>query len=553
MIPVTIVNMVVSKPENNNTEPPFSIENKVMKGKVISFDNRYTSVGELLFDSLKNNSDIIGQVDAISGVEDTFADLMDRTIKCALWLQKHGVGKGDIVVISSHNHLDSIVPYVAAFYLGAIVSAWDYAMNVQLARYFLALSQPKVIFANEKSMAVILEAAKIELYHPKMVCFGYHPGTMSFSETLKGHAESAVKNFRCREINDPSHTGLILFSSGTTGMPKGVQISHKGLINALDLTTGFSLNGHVLMWFSSLYWISGSILSLKSIVSCTKKIIGPEFDEKATCEIIEKFKVTWLMLSTSMANRLARYSHLHDYDLSSLKFLFTGGATMKQESQDLLKNNFSTTCVMQAYGMTELGGLCAAQLPDTTSGSCGVASANCEIKVIDIGTGEALGPNEHGELCAKTLSIMTGYLKNPEATKNTIDEDGWVHTGDLAYYNEKGEIFIMDRLKEIMKYRGHQITPTEIENVLQSHPAVLEVAVVGIPHPTDDEHPIAFVSKIPDKEVSAEELIKMVASNLMDNYKLRGGVRFLPSLPHTHSGKISKKELKAIARTIVIH
>ncbi|XP_071876897.1 uncharacterized protein [Bombus fervidus] len=545
--------MVVSKPANNNTEPPFRIENKIMKGKVISFDSQYTSIGELLFNSLKNNPDIVGQVDTISGVEDTFADIMDRTIKCALWLQKHGVGKGDIVVISSHNHLDCIVPYFAALYLGAIVNAWDYAMNVQLARHFLALSQPKVIFANEKSVAVILEAAKIELYHVKMACFGYYPGTTPFSETLKGHAESAVKNFRCKEINDPNHTAVILFSSGTTGMPKGVQLSHKALLTAVAQNANFSVNAHVPLWFSSLYWISGSLLSTRSIVSCTKKVIGPEFDEKTTCEIIEKFKVTWLLLSTSMANRLARYSHLHDYDLSSLKILFTGGATMKQECQDLLKNHFPSASVMQAYGMTELGGVCAMQLLDTTSGSCGVVAPNCEIKIIDVQTGEALGPNEHGELCAKTLTMMTGYLKNPEATKDTIDKDGWIHTGDLAYYNEKGEIFIMDRLKEIMKYRGHQITPTEIENLLLSHPAVLEVAVVGIPHPTDDEHPIAFVSKVPEMEVSAEELIKMVASNLLDYYKLRGGVRFLPSLPHTHTGKISKKELKAIARGIVIH
>lgn len=148
-----------------------------------------------------------------------------------------------------------------------------------------------MVFANEKSVAVILEAAKIELYHLKMVCFDYYPGATLFSETLKGHTESAVKNFRCREINDPNHTGLILFSSGTTGMPKGVQISHKALINALNPMAGFSLNAHVPLWFSSLYWISGSILTLKSIVSCNKKIIGPEFDEKATCEIIEKFKV----------------------------------------------------------------------------------------------------------------------------------------------------------------------------------------------------------------------------------------------------------------------
>ncbi|XP_043517995.1 4-coumarate--CoA ligase 1-like [Frieseomelitta varia] len=544
---------MVNKPNDNNTEPSFKIENKVVKGKVVKYDSRYTSTGKLLLDTLRNNSNIIGQVDAITEEQETFADIADRTIKCALWLQKHGVGKGDIVAISSHNHMDTIIPYIAALYLGAIVNSWDYGMNTQLARHFITLTKPKVIFANEKSMAVVLEAAKIEIYHPKTVTFGHYPGTTLFTETLNGHSKSAVENFQCVEINDPENTCIILFSSGTTGLPKGVQISHRSIINGLQLNEGFALNSHVSMWFSSLYWISGSLLSLKSIISCAKRIIGPEFDEKSACEIIEKFKVTWLMLSTSMSNRFVRYDRLHDYDLSSLSILFTGGATLKQDSQDLLKKNLPNTTVLQAYGMTELGGVITTQLPDTTSGSCGVVTTNCEVKIIDTETGETLGPNQNGELCAKSWTITTGYFKNPEATKNAIDKDGWLHSGDLAYYNEKGEFFIVDRLKEIIKYRGYQIPPTEIETLLQSHPAVLEVGVVGVPHPTDDEHPVAFVSKMPNKEVSAEELIKMVASNMIDQYKLRGGVKFLPSLPHTHSGKISRKELKAIAKTLVIY
>ncbi|CAK9828894.1 Luciferin 4-monooxygenase [Anthophora retusa] len=544
---------MVANDTQNKVEPSFRIENNVLKGNVSPSDTKYTSLGKLLLDTLRDNPDIIGQRDAITGTEDSFADIADRAVKCALWLQKQGIGKGDIVAISSHNHLDTIIPFVAALFLGAIVNPWDYEMNIQLARHFMTLVQPKVIFANEVSANALMEAAKIEFLQPKVVLFGDYPGTTSFTEILKGHDNSAVANFSCKELDDSSHTALILFSSGTTGMPKGIQLSHGGLVHMLKGQQSLNLSTELPMWFSSLYWISASLLILMSISSCTTRILAPAFDEKTTCEIVEKFKVTWIMLSTSMANRFARFSRLHDYDLSSLNTLFIGGAPLNQESQDLLRKQLPHVSSLQAYGMTELGGLISAQTEDSTSGSCGVVILNTELKIVDLETGKTLGANQTGEICAKTSTMMTGYYKNPEATKGIIDKDGWLHTGDLGYYNDKGEIFIVDRLKELIKYQGHQITPNEIETILQSHPAVLEVAVVGIPHPTDDEHPIAFVSKVNDKEVTAEELINMVASNLMDHCKLRGGVKFLPKLPHTHSGKISRKELRAMAKALAVH
>ncbi|XP_076171127.1 uncharacterized protein LOC143148567 isoform X2 [Ptiloglossa arizonensis] len=476
--------------------------------------------------------------------------MLERSIKCALWLQKQGVGERDVVAISSHNHLDSFIPCIAATYIGAIFNPWNYEMNTHLARHFMTLSKPKVIFANEQSVQVTLEATKIEVFHPKIVTFGEYPGTISFSEVLEGHDKSAVANFRCTEIDDPSQTALILYSSGTTGMPKGTQLSHQALLNVLLMKELLKLSTQIPMWFSTLYWISGTLFSLKCIVSSSMKIISPEFDEKTACEMIQKYKVTWLMLSTSMANRLVRYKDLHNYDLSSIKVLLVGGATLKEESQDSLKKHLGDTLVLQAYGMTELGGLVAKQLVNSPSGSCGVVSTNCEIKIIDPETGEILGPNQTGELCAKSSYMMTGYYKNPVATENTMGKNGWLHSGDLAYYNDNGELFIVDRLKEIIKYRGHQVTPTEIEAVLQSHPSVLEVAVVSIPHPIDDEHPVAFVSKVHDQEVTAQELINQVAKNLADHYRLRGGVKFLSSLPHTHSGKISRKELRAMAKSL---
>ncbi|XP_016768747.1 4-coumarate--CoA ligase 1 isoform X3 [Apis mellifera] len=531
----------------------FTIENNVLKGRVISNDNGYTSVGKLIFDTFRSKPNFVWQVDAISGIEDNFSDICDRTIKCALWMQKHGVKKGDIVAICSHNHRDCIIPFLATLYLGAIVNPWDHLMNIDMARHFITLSQPKVIFVNEGSAEIALEAAKIELHHTKLVCFGYYPGIIPFSETLKYHDKSTVANFQCTDIDDPLHTGLIMFSSGTTGMPKGVQLSHKSILNIMELREGFPYGIQTQLWFTPLYWISGSFLNLKSIYFHIKKISAPEFNEKIACEIIEKYKVDWIMLSTSMANRFVRYDYLHDYDISNLKFAIIGGSALNRETQDIIKKYLSNTMIIQAYGMTELGGIITIQSSTATSGSCGIVIPNCQIKIIDIETGKTLGPNQTGELCAKTWTMMTGYHKNCEATKNIFDKNGWLHSGDLAYYNENGEVFIVDRLKEIIKYKGYQISPNKIENLLQSHPAVLEVGVVGIPHPIYDELPIAFISKVPNKEVSEEELSKMVASNMMDIYKLRGGIKFLPSLPHTPSGKISRKKLRAMAKELIIN
>lgn len=543
---------MVSDSDKRNGVLPFRIENNIMKGKVVPFKSRYTSVGKLLFDSMKTNSHLLGQVCASTGIEDTFGEILDRSIKCALWMQKQGIGNNDIVVISTHNHRDSFIPCIAALFIGAVFNPWSADMNTHSARHFMTMMDPKLIFANEKSVPVVLDAAKIEGCHPKVVTFGDYLGTTPFSETLKGHSKSSVSNFQCSEISNIEQSALILFSSGTTGLPKGIQLPHRSLLSILELNEGLTIESHIVLWLSSLYWISGSLLSIKHIVVGAKKVIAQGFDEETVCRIIEKYKISWIMLSTSMANRLARFDRLHEYDISSLKIMFTGGSTMEEAAENLLRKRFPSVSVRQGYGMTELGNLIAGQEDGSTPGSCGRATVNSEIKVIDPETGKVLGPKQNGEICMKIVSMMSGYYKNPEATKNTIDKDGWLHSGDLGYYNEKGEIFIVDRLKELIKFQGVHVAPTEIEGLLQSHPAVLEVAVVSRPHPLDCEHPMAFVSKIPNKEVSEEELMKLVASNLMDACKLRGGVKFLPSLPHTASGKIARKELKAMAKAMTV-
>ncbi|XP_076287406.1 luciferin 4-monooxygenase-like isoform X2 [Lasioglossum baleicum] len=501
---------------------------------------------------MKNNLNVVTQLDPVTGKEDTIEELLDRAVRCALWLKKNGVRKGDIIAIASHNNRDCFIPCLAALFIGATFNPWDPGMNTHLALHCIRVSEPKVIFADQELASVALDAVKIEISAAKVVTFGDYPGSVPFVDVLQAHSELDVADFQCEDV-DINDTALILFSSGTTGLPKGVELSHKVVLMWTDSTFGLDLSHERALWFSPISWISGAVFSLKVLVSDGKKIIGSNFEPQIACELIEKYKITWAILSPSMANRMIRYKDLGNYDISSLTTLYIGGAILTSESQEMLKKHLPHTVVAQGYGMTELGGVGACQKPSDTIGSCGTVFTNTEIKIIDLQSGEALGPNQQGELCIKSESIMNGYHKNPTATKEAIDEDGWMHTGDQAYYNEKGELFVVDRIKEILKYRNSQISPSEIENLLLTHPGVLEVAVVGIPHPTDDEHPVAFVRKMPDKEVSADELMTKVEKTFVDAYKLRGGVKFVTTFPYTSSGKIARSQLRNIAKSFAVH
>lgn len=530
-----------------NNVPDFTIKDNVLKGIEMPMNTDYTSIGNLLYDRMKAKPDFIGQIDAITEETYTFAEMTDRMVKCALWLRKQNIQPGDVVAVCTHNNMDSFAPFFASFSVAAIFTPWNPDMDTREARHFLTLSGAKIAFANEDSVNTLLEAAKLENYDLKVVVFGNAPNAVPFSKVLEGHSKSDVEKFQCTPVNDTHQTAAILYSSGTTGLSKGVQISHYALLSNFLLLKGLRMDG-VPLWFSNYFWISGVLCTLNCIVNYTTRIIYPKFEEEIMCKLIEKYKVTWLFLSPSMANRLLKSGCLEKYDLSTVIFVCVGGAIFKAESQIMLQKCLPNADIIQMFGMTELASVVTSQKRHHKPGSIGTPSTNTEIKVVDLETGKALGPNKKGELWVKSKIMTKGYYKNPQATKDTIDSEGWLHTGDLAYYDENGEFYIVDRIKEILKYRGYHVSPAEIENLLQTHPNVVEAAVVGIPHPVDDEHPLAFVSIVPGSKVTEKELQDLVANNMTDRNHLRAGVKFLESLPHTPSGKISRRNIKALAK-----
>ncbi|XP_076374583.1 putative 4-coumarate--CoA ligase 1 isoform X1 [Megalopta genalis] len=239
---------------------------------------------------MKNNPSIVAQVDVTTDEENTSEQLLDRAVRCALWLRKEGVKKGGVIAISMHNHPDCLVPCIAALFIGVIFNPWDPGMNTNLARHFMRLTEPRVVFANERSTGVMLDAARIEGFELKVVTFGDYVGTLSFADVLEGHPRSAVTSFRCENV-ELGDTAQILVSSGTTGLSKGVELSHRMIL--LNLVDNAAVHLTVMatpLWFSTLCWISGILCNLKIFSTSARKIIGPDFEPQKVCELVEKYK-----------------------------------------------------------------------------------------------------------------------------------------------------------------------------------------------------------------------------------------------------------------------
>jgi len=235
---------------------------------------------------------------------------------------------------------------------------------------------------------------------------------------------------------------------------------------------------------------------------------------------------------------------LSNYDLSSLKIIFSGAAPLTKELEEQFKKRFnSEIAVFQAYGQTEASLVLNPDLSNSIPGSVGIVSLGTYAKIIDL-KGNTLSPNKVGELCFKGPFIMKGYRNNPKDTASTIDNNGWLHTGDLGYYDEDKHFFIVDRLKELIKYKGYQVPPAELEGLLMSHPKIRDAGVIGIPNEIAGELPFAFVVKEEGSNLTEQEVKDFVAKIASNPKWLRGGVKFIDDIPKNITGKILRLELR---------
>jgi 4-coumarate--CoA ligase len=293
------------------------------------------------------------------------------------------------------------------------------------------------------------------------------------------------------------------------------------------------------------------IYGMQVVLNCSLRVGAtvitlPRFDLKSFLKLHELHGVTRSYVVPPIALTLIHDPSVSNYDLSKLRQIFCGAAPLSEETAAKVSERLGCE-IVQGYGMTETSPASFLASPNSSRpSSVGTLVPNTEMMIVDVASGESLDSGQTGEILIRGPQVMIGYLNNERATVDMIDEDGWLHTGDVGLVDEDGFLYVVDRVKELIKVKGFQVAPAELEALLLTHPSILDAAVIGIPDPQSGEVPIAFVVS-PDP-ISADDVKSFVAAEVA-TYKRLAEVRFVESIPKSPSGKILRRELRAEVST----
>jgi acyl-CoA synthetase (AMP-forming)/AMP-acid ligase II len=485
-------------------------------------------------------------IDGVTGVTLTYRELTATVRRATAGLAVHGVVKGDVVALCSTNRPEFVIAYYAVLAAGAVVTpvnpmATGPEMTRQLrdsgARCLVTTAQ----LFEEKTGGAAAAASVREVF-----VFGTADGATPFADLLDERHPALTAEAGADDV------ALLPYSSGTTGLPKGVVLSHRGLVASLRQNRLVQLvrPGDVTLAVLPLCHIYGMQVTLSlGLHEGATVVTMPRFDLDTFLRLAQQYRVTRVDVVPPIVLALARHPAVDNYDLSSLRIITCGaaplGAALARSCADRLGCR-----VKQGYGMTELGGATHIA-PDTgrdDPSSIGPALPGVDCRVVDCATGADVDPDESGELLIRTPAAMRGYLNNPRATAEAIDPDGWLHTGDIVSRDADGWFRVVDRRKELIKYNGYQVAPAELEDVLLSHPAVADAAVVASPDERTGEVPKAFV--VQRSPVSAEELLRFVADRVSPYKKIRL-LHFVAEIPKSPSGKILRRVLVERDRALI--
>ena len=476
-------------------------------------------------------------VDATTDRVVTYRELVSSVDKVASGLVARGLSHGDVVAIVAANCIEYPIAALGVLSGGGVITGMNPSYTSGEISHQLADSGATRVITIPQLLDTVLEATA-EAGIEEVFVIGGAEGATAF-EALLDHDLAPVEV----EV-DPGDLASLPYSSGTTGRSKGVRLTHRNLVANIaqaDAALPIEPGDRVLAFLPMFHIFGFTIVTMCGLASGAKLVTVPGFDPAQFCETIQSHAINKLFVVPPVLNFLAAHPLVDNYDMSSVELIGCGAAPLGAEMETRAAERLN--CVVgQGFGMTEVSGAASlVVLGSTPAGSSGAILSNMQAKIVDPETGEALGPNETGELWVTGPNVFSGYLNNDEATAETLDGDGWLHSGDLGHFDGDGQLFVTDRLKELIKVKGFQVAPAELEALLMTHPNVADVAVVGRADERSGEVPVAHV--VPAGDLDVEELKAFVAERAAD-YKQLADVIVTDAIPKNPSGKILRRLLR---------
>ncbi|XP_050099301.1 luciferin 4-monooxygenase-like [Anopheles aquasalis] len=508
------------------------------------------SLGQLVLSSLRTADPAHVTQIGDGDVRVTCGEMYERTVRCAQRLTELGYGPGTMAALASSNTVHVAPVMFACFTLGITVNTLDFSFAVDEFRHMFGITRPVLVFCQGDIVEKARAGARAAGLEPRFVVFGgsgdeehdYLRVEQLLAPTGQEH------RFVPPTLDDPaSHLAVILCSSGTTGLPKGVSYTHSFCIANMPSLWPIDPTDRVLA-FSSLYWLSGfAVLLLGTIHRATRIITSEGFCAERALALLAHQRVTMAFFPPFHLNLLLSDGRFASTDLRALRLILCGGARVSGDLYRRLRSALPpATAIQIGYGMSE-SSLVTLTDPGAPyrDDTVGTLQPHTDAQIVDPDSGRPVGVGEPGEVMLRVQYPFAGYYGDPDATRATMSPDGWIRTGDIGYFDDGGQLYIVDRRKDIIKYGGNQISPTELEAIIKQLPGVLECCVVGLPEPAGNELPAAAIILSPTASVTAlteSTVAQFVQGRVSDSKRLRGGVFFVEALPLTPSGKIVRRK-----------